>query len=51
MKLMDMGVIYFVSLQLFTDAGQYVVRFGDADSLPNNGPGSSVSATKLFVDL
>ncbi|KAG6477901.1 hypothetical protein ZIOFF_061333 [Zingiber officinale] len=30
-----------VGLELFTDAGQYVVRFGDADSLPNNRPGSS----------
>lgn len=31
--------------QLFTDAGQYVIRFGDADSSPKDGVASTVSTT------
>ncbi|KAG6506994.1 altered inheritance rate of mitochondria protein 25-like [Zingiber officinale] len=29
-----------IGLELFTDAGQYVIRFGDADSLPHTEPDS-----------
>lgn len=43
-------MIDLILLQLFTDAGQYVIRFGDADSLPHIEP-DSVSATILLAYL
>lgn len=36
-------------MQLFTDAGQYVIRFGHADPLAKTGPASAVSSILIVL--